>query len=113
VAKYVSGNIYIYVMEALAVKDGVVPPHSHNFDHTTYIVRGAARIEKLDKDGSVERSIVKRATDEQNWVLIRAGVLHRITSLEHGTVGHCIYSHRDARGEVVQEFTGWESQAYV
>lgn len=103
---YVSGNVYIREMrfkKAGEVRDG----HAHNFDHTTYVASGGLRIEKLSEDGSVERAVDKRASEGRNWVLIKAGVRHRITALEDGTIGHCIYAHRTEAGETVEEFNGW------
>ncbi len=102
----VLGNVFIRPM--IFEKAGsVVEGHAHNFDHVTYCAKGSFRIEA---DG---RSVVKKSTERHNFVLIRAGVVHRLTALEDDTIGHCIYAHRTAQGtEVVQEYDGW-SPAYV
>lgn len=105
--EYASGNIFIREMR-FETKGETVVGHEHNFDHTTYVVRGGLRIERLSKDGEVERSVEKWAGHGFNWVLIKAGVRHRITALEDGTIGHCIYSHRTPQGEIVQEYDGWQ-----
>lgn len=105
-----SGNIFIRQM-AFAKAGDVVNGHTHNFDHTTYVVRGSLRIEKLD-GGRVVQTIEKKASDGHNWALIKAGVCHRITAMEDDSMGHCIYAHRNPQGEVVQEYDGW-SAAYV
>jgi quercetin dioxygenase-like cupin family protein len=102
----VCGNIFVRQMTFGSVGD-VVEGHEHNFDHTTYVPRGALMFERLRADGSVEKTITKRATDGYNWVLIRAGVRHRITALEEGSIGHCIYAHRNAQGDIVQDYDGW------
>lgn len=87
------------------IRDG----HCHQFDHTTYVVRGGLRIDKLDKmGGKVIRSVEKRASDGHNWILIEAGVYHEITALEDNSIGHCIYAHRTPQGDVVQEYDGWQ-----
>ena len=104
--EYVSGNIFIRQMHFENAGDAI-EGHEHNFDHTTYVVRGALRFEKLDASGNVERSIEKRAAEGHNWILIKAGVRHRITALEDHSMGHCIYSHRSPQGEIVQEYDGW------
>lgn len=104
--EFVSGNIFIREMRFPKAGD-VVDGHAHDFDHTTYVARGALRIERLGVDGKVERSVVKRASDGHNWVLIRAGVWHRLTALEDDSMGHCIYSHRNPQGNVVQVDEGW------
>ncbi len=105
-AELVSGNLLIRPME-FERAGGVVEGHSHNFDHTTYVVRGALRFEHLDAGGTVLRAVDKHATDGHNWALIKAGAIHRITALEDNSLGHCIYSHRNPQGEVVQEYDGW------
>ncbi len=105
--EFVSGNVFI--REMVFEKSGAsVDGHKHNFDHTTYVVRGALRFERLAEDGSVTHTIDKRASDGHNWVLIKAGVIHRITALEDNSLGHCIYSHRTSQGEIVQEYDGWQ-----
>ena len=53
--EYASGNIFI--REGRIEKGEVVEGHTHNFDHTTYVARGGFRIERLSKDGSVERAV--------------------------------------------------------
>lgn len=94
----VTGNIF--VREMPFTKAGQrVEGHAHNFDHMTYCVRGALRIER---DG---QAVDKRAGE---WALIKAGVPHRITALENDSLGHCIYAHRTPQGEVVQKSTGWQ-----
>lgn len=105
----ISGNIFIRPM---TFESGVIEGHAHNFDHTTYVVRGSVLIEQLDVDGNVLRSVVKKASDGQNWVLIKSGAIHRLTALEPNTLAHCIYSHRTPQGDIVQEYDGWEA-SYV
>jgi quercetin dioxygenase-like cupin family protein len=102
----ISGNIFIRPMTFEAA-GSVVHGHTHNFDHTTYVVRGAVRIEQLDAEGQVIRSIDKHASDGHNWVLIKASVIHRLTALEPNSHAHCIYAHRTPQGDVVQEYDGW------
>lgn len=104
--EFVSGNIFVREM-AFETAGAVITGHSHNFDHVTYVARGAIRIDALDADGAVTRTIDKAASANHNWVLIRAQVCHRITALEDGTIAHCIYSHRNPQGEVVVEYDGW------
>lgn len=98
----------IFVREMIFQRSGhVIDGHAHNFDHTTYVVRGSVLVDKLRADGSVERS-VEVAAGSRCWILIRAGVRHRLTATEDNTVAHCIYAHRDAQGDVVQRHDGWE-----
>ena len=105
--EYASGNIFIREMRFEKVGE-VVIGHTHNFDHTTYVARGGLRIERLRDDNSVERTVEKWAGEGFNWVLIKAQCKHRITALTDGAIGHCIYSHRNPQGEIVQEYDGWQ-----
>lgn len=104
--EFISGNVFIREMRFEKAGD-IVQGHKHNFDHTTYVVRGALLIESLNDDGTVKQSITKRASDGYNWVLIKADVCHRITALEDHSLGHCVYAHRSPQGDVVQEWDGW------
>lgn len=104
--EYVSGNIFIREMGFLKAGD-VVDGHAHDFDHTTYVTRGSIQIERLDALGRIEKTVVKKASQGYNWILIKAGVCHRLTALEDNSMGHCVYAHRNPQGEVVQEDTGW------
>lgn len=133
--EFVSGNIFFREM-CLATVGSIVHGHQHAFDHTTYCIKGAVRIEKLSPDGVVVQSIEKRAHESRPWALIKAGVTHRITALEDNSIAHCIYSHRVPMGlvdnacrdaeydallarlmaladerypDVVQAWTGWEA----
>lgn len=102
----VSGNIFIRSMVFEKAGDGV-KGHRHNFDHTLYCPHGALRVEIPDDAGNVLKTTEISVSHNFNWVLIRAGVVHIVTALEDGSVGHCIYSHRNPQGEVVQEYDGW------
>lgn len=121
------GNISVRPTNGMN-KGDVIVGHAHNFDHLTYIPSGAALIEKLEvvkeavHDGhgnvvtqpeyKVVKAVEKRASDGYNFLLIEAGVIHRITALEDNTHVHCIYANRNPQGEVVQEYDGW-GPAYV
>lgn len=118
--EYVSGNIFIREGGPLDV-DASVVTHSHSFDHTTYVAHGAFRIEQLRPiafdvnehatDFEVIRAVEKSAGQGKNWVLIKAGVYHRLTSLEAGSIYHCIYSHNTPQDGVSQVYEGWQ-EAY-
>lgn len=104
-AEFVSGNLYIRQMW-FAFAGDEIRGHAHNFDHTTYCVRGAIKIETLDLAFKPIAEQVLRAGAPTNWFLIRKQDRHRISALEDDSLAHCIYSHRDANGGVVQEFEG-------
>jgi hypothetical protein len=104
-----AGNLY--VRPNLMAKGQVIHGHKHNFDHMSYCTHGAVRFLAFLPDGSRVVRVI-RASDRHNWILIRAGIEHESTALEHDTKFDCIYAHRQPGGEVVQEYTGWET-AYV
>lgn len=105
--EYACGNVFIREM-VLDRAGQVVDGHAHNFDHTTYCARGSMRVDRLADDGGVVDQVELRAdAPVKAWVLIKAGVRHRITALQDGTIGHCIYAHRTPQGDVVQAHTGW------
>lgn len=101
-------NVFIREMYFEKAGDQIVT-HQHNFDHVTYVPQGALRIEKTDGiNGPVIKSVEVRA-GRRNWILIRAGVCHRVTALEDDSVGHCTFAHRTPQGEVTQTYDGWEA----
>ncbi len=91
----------------------VVEGHTHNFDHMTYITHGKVRVEKLGDEGKVLKMVELDASEARNFVNIEAGVIHRLTSLTDGALGHCVYPHRDPEtNAIVRHYNGWEA-AYV
>lgn len=98
------GNIYI--RKGTVPNAGeVVEGHAHNFDHVTLVRRGSFRIEQLDETGNVVRAVDRDAIE--GHVLIKAGVIHRLTALEDNSVYWCIYAHRNPQGEVLENYDGW------
>jgi quercetin dioxygenase-like cupin family protein len=90
-SQFDSGDMRIRTME---LSEGqTVPSHKHNFHHTTYINKGAVRLEMPDE------TVVVRASDERNWKLIPAAIEHLIVALEDGTRVHCLYPIIAERGE--------------
>ena len=83
----------------------VVATHAHNFDHVTYVVKGELLIEKLDESDAVLRAVLKKAGE---WVLVKAGVRHRVTAMADDSEGRCMFVHRDHRGELTEVDEGWE-----
>jgi len=105
--EYASGNIFLRRVR-LAKAGDVLPGHTHNFDHTTFVSLG--RIHVL-----VDCPCGKQKEQEfgpGEHFLVKADHRHTITALTDDVQFHCIYAHRNPQGEVVQEFTGW-MEAYV
>lgn len=103
--EHVSGNIFIRPC-FLPVKGASIPGHTHNFDHTTFVVSGSIHVRGYK--GTEEKVQDFRAGEH---FLVLKDWTHEITALEDETRFYCIYAHRSPQGEVVQESTGWlESQ---
>lgn len=100
--EWASGNIYVRE-NVLAKKGDWTKGHKHQFDHTTYVIQGALHATTTHPDGT----ILERDFIQGQWFLVRQGVEHEITALEDNTKYHCIYSHRNPQGDVVQEYDGW------
>ena len=102
--EWASGNIYIRPNKLEKVGDDR-EGHTHNFDHTTIFLKGSFHVEATLPNG--ER--IDRDFTAPSHCLIRADVKHKITALEAESEFWCVYSHRNAQGEIVQEWNGWES----
>jgi len=103
----VSGNIFLRPNELPKAGD-YVDGHKHNFDHTSFVIKGSVHVVATLPNGTV----IERDFAAGQHFLIRADVTHLITALEDDTLFHCIYSHRTPQGDVVQEANGWGA-AYV
>jgi hypothetical protein len=101
----VHGNIFIRPNERMH-KGQVIQGHKHNFDHTSFVTDGAVHVKAFLPDGTVLERDFGRGYQFRHF-LVLAGVEHEITALEDDTNFYCIYAHRNAQGEVVEEQTGW------
>lgn len=104
--EWVSGNILIRP-NFFGKAGEVIQGHKHNFDHTSFVIKGSVRVRATTPDG---RKLDKVFKAGQHF-LVLAEVDHEITALEDNTEFFCIYSHRTPQGDVVQEVTGWD-EAY-
>jgi quercetin dioxygenase-like cupin family protein len=102
---FTSGNIQIRPLQFAKAGDGI-EPHNHFFDHTTYCVRGRMRVTVRDVAMNPLREV---SLGPGEWALVEAGKPHSIVAEVDDTLGHCIFSHRDPQGDVVQQYTGWEA----
>lgn len=102
----VLGNVFIRP-NLLPRAGDYVDGHKHNFDHVTYVCRGEIKVDKISDSGNIEKSRIIKSTDEEPFVLIKAGVNHRLEAMVDDSIFHCIYSHRNAQGEVIKEFDGF------
>jgi quercetin dioxygenase-like cupin family protein len=85
--------------------------HAHNYDHTTFVFRGAIRVSyRYDKDGRIVEGI--REVQAGDHIAILAHVEHQIKALVDNTMYKCVFSHRDFEGLVTQDYHGHD-EAYV
>lgn len=87
-----------------------IPGHRHTFDHVTVCFHGAISI-KRDDGEVIELKSPRPGYEGPSHALIVAGAEHEITTLEPDTIFWCVYSHRNAQGEVVQQTEGF-TKAY-
>ena len=112
--EWVSGNIFIRSNPHRLDKAGdTVEGHSHNFDHTLFVLKGRVRLDFELPDGR-KFSLVKHAPDDEYrdtrcHMLIHAGVKHTITAETDDCIVWCVFSHRNAQGEVIQVYNGIDS----
>lgn len=104
--EWISGNIFIRANEGNA--GDRIDGHSHNFDHTTFVLKGRVRIKCTMPDGS----ILEQECVPPSHVLIPAQAMHEMTFLDDDSILYCVYSHRDPQGRVSVEYTGWR-EAYL
>lgn len=105
--EFACGNIFIRKNKLAQVGDRV-DGHTHNFDHTTLFQRGAFHVKATLPNGTVtERDYIA-----PDFCLIRSDVEHEIVATQSDSEFWCVYSHRTAQGDVVQEYNNWGS-SYV
>lgn len=98
----ISGNIFIRP-NALLPKGHIIHGHKHKFDHTTIVFTGSVHVKRINEDGT----ITEKDFTAPSHFLTKAWIEHEITSLQDDTTYWCVFSHRNAQGEVVQEWDGW------
>lgn len=103
-AEWISGNVFIRP-NTLQYKGDAVDGHKHNFDHTTIVFKGSVHVKAKLPDG---REIEQDFAAPGHFLVLK-GVEHEITALEDNTVFWCVYSHRNAQGDVVEDNIGWQS----
>lgn len=112
----VSGNIFIRRNRLAKVGD-FIKGHKHNFDHTSFVYKGAVKVELLSPiDGVTYKSIHPSPYFADKIILedgykfgphhffCRARVHHLITALADDTEFDCVYAHRNGANEIVQTY---------
>lgn len=67
--------------------------HSHCFDHTTLLAKGALRIRVNGKDTEFKAP---------HAIFIKAEVVHELTALQDDTIAYCVHALRDKdTGEIM------------
>lgn len=101
IEEHISGNIFIRPVNGN--KGTQVGGHVHSYDHTSIVISGSISVKFGEPTDADYREATYSAGDH---FLVKAEVKHYITMLEDRTRFFCVYSHRDAQGEVVQEYPG-------
>lgn len=86
--------------------------HTHNYDHTTIVIRGRLQItyRQLQADGTY--AVIKTEEAAQgSAVFIAAETHHTLKALDDNTQYMCVFSHRDFDGLVTQTYVG-NAKAY-
>lgn len=96
------GNIWIRPIDFQGA-GSILKGHKHNYDHVTWLSRGAVMVRYTTAEGDrAERIYIAPAA-----ILIKRGIEHEITALEDGTQADCIYALRDLQsGEVIDHWDG-------
>lgn len=100
--EWTSGNIFIRpnVLNKIGAK---VDGHTHTFDHTSIVFKGAVHVKATLPNGTV----IERDFKAPAHFLVLKDVIHQITATEDETEFWCVYAHRNPQGDVVQENAGW------
>jgi hypothetical protein len=130
--EYRSGSIYMRTHDFLLEEGSVVEGHCHNFDHTTFFFAGKWRVTAyapiFAEDGKTRllledasgkkvpakqfvREVIVQGGHPHAWLLIEAGLEHKLELIEGFGCYACVYSHRTPDGDVTEEYTGW-AKAY-
>lgn len=107
--EWASGNIFLRPNLGMS-KGQVIEGHKHNFDHTSFVTKGAVHVKAQTPDGRTIEGYFGEGYPFSHF-LVLADVEHTITALLDNTDFYCIYAHRTPQGDVVQEVTGW-TRAY-
>jgi quercetin dioxygenase-like cupin family protein len=80
--------------------------HEHNYDHTTIIISGRVRVIYSHLEGETLIQDDIKEFGQGDKIPILANTRHTIKALEPNTIYHCVFSHRDFDGIVIQEYIG-------
>ena len=95
-----SGELFLRDVH-LPNKGDSIPGHTHNFDHTTFFIRGKVLVRTYSKCCIDER--VKSPEDNEPFLLIPKDVRHEMVALTDDAYFICTFVHRDALGRVTRE----------
>ncbi len=79
--------------------------HEHNFDHVTWCPQGRVEVSCVLPNGKKITTIM--GPEDEPLILIKKGVKHQGVCLEGPVKFFCMYAHRNATGDFVEEYTGW------
>lgn len=96
--------------------------HSHDYSHVTFVKTGAARVEKsllrVDAAGNIMRDdeeqpiivmvLAKIFRSPLGHLNIEANSYHKCIAIEPHTEIWCVFPHRNYKGEIVEDYAGWD-----
>lgn len=92
----------------LTEEGDLIPPHDHNFDHTTVVIKGLFEVTLQPPGKGLETHLLRPG----EHILVPAEALHGIKCVQPGEVW-CAFSHRDpVTREVSITPNNWKA-AYV
>lgn len=101
--EWISGNVFLRE-NLLENKGDKCIGHKHNFDHTTFVLRGSIHVKAILPDGRIQEGDF--GGDNYHF-LTRAGVEHELIANEDNTLFVCTYAHTTPQGTISQVWTGW------
>lgn len=93
-----SGNIFIREVKLPQIGDAI-PGHVHNYDHTMFFMSGRAMVKTTFADGHVEEAEIEAPSD----TLVLKNTLHGVEALTDDVYFCCVFPHRNAAGDVVDQ----------
>jgi hypothetical protein len=90
----------IFIKQMVIPKAGtLVPQHSHTYDHTTMLAKGAVHVGVPDAE--IPNMRHWKLYQAPAGIFIPAGVKHMFRSLDDGCILYCIHKERDGGAAVL------------
>lgn len=91
------GNVFVRAILFNAIGQ-ILPGHTHNYDHATFVGQGRVEVTIHYLDGRVTR----KQYENPAWFEVPATARHQIKSLTAHATCFCVFAVRDPNGEVAE-----------